>query len=243
MTNHLLISSGLSDVDQVCVWRDREAPELFKEKLSTKLDSKPFLQPGFPEINHNHSRRHWNKLKASQKGTSHQEWDQLYRKREQKRRESGNGPQSLSLPPTRQDMPKARGMPHICFPLFPFLITTDTHCKHRLLPNFNSGAHSTPLLPRLSCQSCNVILLCDIPLCNPLLLLLSEALCLWPGATLIIYKLLQLFEGVSVHAIYILGNKSLSNNEFNMCDWVVDRNGKRCVTSSAGTNLSTFIDR
>lgn len=124
-------------------------------------------------------------------------------------------------------MPKARGMPHIYFPSFPFLITTHALHKHRRLPDFASLAYSTTPLPlfqslmerpRLSCQSCNVIPRCDIPLCNTLLSLLSEALCLWPGATLIKCKLLQLFEGVSVHAAYILGKKSLSTNELSMCD-------------------------
>lgn len=65
---------------------------------------------------------------------------------------------------------------------------------------------------RLSCQSCNVILLCDIAAVRSTLPVTGSL----PDQ--IKYKLLQLFEGESVHAVYILGEESLSNNEFNMCD-------------------------
>lgn len=41
-----------------------------------------------------------------------------------------DGPQSLWLPPTGQDMPQAPGMPRIYFPSFPFLITTHGLHKH-----------------------------------------------------------------------------------------------------------------
>lgn len=33
------------------------------------------------------------------------------------------------------------------------------------------------------------------------------------------YKLWSLFEGVSEHAVYVLGTNSLSNNDLNMCDF------------------------
>lgn len=97
-----------------------------------------------------------------------------------RRGESSNGPQSLCLPPTQQDMHKAQGMPHIYFPSFPFLITThtftETHKSSRLAcprPPLTPNLTAPPLLflffqslmerPRLPWQSCNVISPRDIP--------------------------------------------------------------------------------
>lgn len=43
------------------------------------------------------------------------------------------------------------------------------------------------------------------------------------------YKLWSLFEGVSMHAVYVLGTNSLSNNDLNMCDFSGKQKWKKGV--------------
>lgn len=130
MTNCLLVFFGAEWYRSGLRVKHCESPELNKGKLSTEIDSKPFLWPGFfgeTMVTVGDIGLSWKPVRREHLVRS--EINCREKERKKKEEESGNGPQSLSLPPTRQDMPKARGMPHIYFPSFPFLITT--HAQHK----------------------------------------------------------------------------------------------------------------
>lgn len=126
-----------------CNWNENQelgptiwltSPRLWRS--SCCVDHKD-LQARVPTVNCNHSRR-WGGGGSSWKP---QRREQLIKRGLNMEVKSS---QSLSLPPTRQDMPQAHGMPHIYFPSFSFLITTHTLHKNRHIPDF-----SFPPLPPL----------------------------------------------------------------------------------------------
>ena len=120
-----IFSSFLSwaDVDQVCVWRIVKNRNCIMENCQRSLIPSLFSSQGSrdkPQSQYEALVR----AERQSEGNISSGVRSILEKVRDKRRESGNGPQSLSLPPTRQNMSKARGMPHIYFPSFPFLITT-----------------------------------------------------------------------------------------------------------------------
>lgn len=129
------------------------------------------------------------------------------------------GPSHTLFPPPRQDMPQAQRMPRIYFPLLSISHHHTRLAQHKRLPDFAALAHSTPppssdYPVRDVMSSCLVIFpsaihcscccqkhfACDR---EPLRSNASSGSCLK--------------ECPRVRHI-ILENKSLRNNEFNMCD-------------------------